>query len=329
MSRQQVFSRIGVIGAGAWGTALANVGARAGADVVLWTRDCEHADNMANARENKKRLPGVRLHDNVRPTADPRDLADVDAVLLVTPAQTVRAMAQMFAPVLRIEAPIAICAKGVERGTLLFMADVLEQVAPNHAVAALSGPSFAHDVAAGLPTAVTIAAKDEAVAQRFCASLATPSFRLYHTSDLRGVEIGGAAKNVLAIACGVAAGRELGASAQAALIARGFAELRRFGRAFGARDETLMGLSGLGDLVLTCGSLQSRNFALGHALGRGEPAPGALAEGALTAAALVEMARQHGVDMPICAAVDAILGDRLSVSDAVEALLARPQKSEV
>ena len=325
---QQIFSRIGVIGAGAWGTALANVAARAGADVVLWTRDPGHADEMARTRENQKRLPGVRLHDNVRPTADPRDLAHMDAVLLVTPAQTVRAMAQMFAPVLRVEAPIAICAKGVERGTLLFMADVLEQVAPNHAVAALSGPSFAHDVAAGLPTAVTIAAKDEDVAQRFCASLATPSFRLYHTTDLRGVEIGGAAKNVLAIACGVAAGRALGASAQAALIARGFAELRRFGRALGARDETLMGLSGLGDLVLTCGSLQSRNFALGHAMGRGEPAPGALAEGALTATALVEMAREHGVDMPICAAVDAILSDRLSVSDAVEALLARPQKSE-
>ena len=325
---QQTFSRIGVIGAGAWGTALANVAARAGADVVLWTRDPGHADEMARTCENQKRLPGVRLQDNVRPTADPRDLAHMDAVLLVTPAQTVRTMAQMFAPVLRVEAPIAICAKGVERGTLLFMADVLEQVAPNHAVAALSGPSFAHDVAAGLPTAVTIAAKDEAVAQRFCASLATPSFRLYHTTDLRGVEIGGAAKNVLAIACGVAAGRALGASAQAALIARGFAELRRFGRALGARDETLMGLSGLGDLVLTCGSLQSRNFALGHALGRGEPAPGALAEGALTAAALVEMAREHGVDMPICAAVDAILTGRLSVSDAVEALLARPQKSE-
>ena len=275
---QQTFFRIGVIGAGAWGTALANVAARAGAEITLWTRDPNHAAQMTRTRINDKRLPGVRLHDNVRPTADCRDFADVDAVLLVTPAQSVRAIAGTFAPILREGAPIAVCAKGVERGTRMFMADVLGQAAPNHAAAALSGPSFAHDVAAGLPTAVTVAATDEAVAQRFCASLATPSFRLYHTSDLRGVEIGGAAKNVLAIACGVAAGRNLGASAQAALIARGFAELRRFGRAFGARDETLMGLSGLGDLVLTCGSLQSRNFALGHALGRGEPAPGALAE---------------------------------------------------
>jgi glycerol-3-phosphate dehydrogenase (NAD(P)+) len=329
MSDAKVFERIGVIGAGAWGTALANVAARAGRETILWARDPAHAQEMARDRANARRLPGVALHERVRPTSCKEDLAQADAILLVTPAQSLRAVAQAFAPLLPAQAPIAICAKGVERGTHLLMGETLAQAAPGRIVAALSGPSFAHDVAAGLPTAVTLACEDEAVARVFCTSLAAPGFRLYHTTDLRGVEIGGAAKNVLAIACGVAAGRGLGASAQAALVARGFAELRRFGRAMGAREETLMGLSGLGDLVLTCGSLQSRNFALGHALGRGEPAPGALAEGAFTAAALVELARARGVDMPICAAVDAILADRMSVSDAVEALLARPLKSEV
>ena len=195
-------------------------------------------------------------------------------------------------------------------------------------VAALSGPSFADDVARGLPTAVTVAARDEEIARALCAALATATFRLYHTDDLRGVEIGGAAKNVLAIACGVAAGLGLGASAQAALVARGFAELRRFARAFGGRDETLMGLSGLGDLVLTCGSLQSRNFALGHALGRGAPPPDKLAEGAFTAAALVEMARERGVEMPISEAVCAVVEGRISVSGAVDTLLARPPRPE-
>jgi glycerol-3-phosphate dehydrogenase (NAD(P)+) len=328
MSDEKIYSRIGVIGAGAWGSALANVAARAGREVTLWTRDPAHAQDMARTRANERRLPGAALHERVTPSADAQDLAQADAILLVTPAQSLRAVAQRFAPILRADAPVAICAKGVERGTNLLMGETLAQAAPGCVAAALSGPSFAHDVAAGLPTAVTVACEREDVARAFCASLATPAFRLYHTTDLRGVEIGGAAKNVLAIACGVAAGRALGASAQAALVARGFAELRRFGRAMGAREETLMGLSGLGDLVLTCGSTQSRNFALGHALGRGEPAPAALAEGAFTAAALVELARARDVDMPICAAVDAILAGRMSVSDAVDALLARPLKSE-
>jgi glycerol-3-phosphate dehydrogenase (NAD(P)+) len=322
------FSRIGVVGAGAWGTALANVAARAGRSVVLLARDGGHAAEMAAARENAKRLPGVPLESGVTPTANPGDLSRADAILLVVPAQAARAMARGLAGVLRAGAPIAICAKGIERGTLAFLSDAVAEAAPGHPVAALSGPSFADDVARGLPTAVTVAARDEAVARVLCSSLATSTFRLYHSSDLRGVEIGGAAKNVLAIACGVAAGLGLGASAQAALVARGFAELRRFARAFGGRDETLMGLSGLGDLVLTCGSLQSRNFALGHALGRGEPAPAKLAEGAFTAAALVEMARDKGVEIPISEAVAAVLEGRLSPSGAVDSLLARPQKPE-
>ncbi len=266
------FRCIGVVGAGAWGTALANVAARAGREVVLWTREEAHAAQMASARDNARRLPGVALEPAVRPTAIIAELRAADAILLVVPAQAARDVAASLVGVIRPGAPIAVCAKGIERGSHAFLSDAVGEALPDHPVAALSGPSFADDVARGLPTAVTVAACNEEIARGLCAALATATFRLYHTDDLRGVEIGGAAKNVLAIACGVAAGLGLGASAQAALVARGFAELRRFARAFGGRDETLMGLSGLGDLVLTCGSLQSRNFALGHALGRGDSA---------------------------------------------------------
>jgi glycerol-3-phosphate dehydrogenase (NAD(P)+) len=325
---EPVFAKIGVAGAGAWGTALANVAARAGRDALLWTRDAQHAADMAAARVNAKRLPGVALEAGVAPTSGLAGFSEADAVLLVVPAQSARNVAADLARVLRPGVPIAVCAKGVERGTRAFLSDAVAEAAPGHPVAALSGPSFAGDVARGLPTAVTVAAAHEEIARAFCASLATATFRLYHATDLRGVEIGGAAKNVLAIASGVSAGLGLGASAQAALVARGFAELRRFARAWGGRDETLMGLSGLGDLVLTCGSIQSRNFALGYALGRGEPAPGKLAEGAFTASVLVEMARERSVEMPISEAVASVLEGRLTASSAVNALLARPPKSE-
>lgn len=325
---EAAFARIGVVGAGAWGSALANVAARAGRDVVLWSRDAAHAAEMAATRANARRLPGVPLEAAVSPTADLAALAGVDAVLLVVPAQSARAVAGDLAAVLAPGVPVAICAKGIEQASRAFLSEAVAGALPGHPVAALSGPSFAQDVAQGLPTAVTIAAQDGGVARGLCASLATATFRLYDTTDLRGVEIGGAAKNVLAIACGVSAGLGLGASAQAALVARGFAELRRFARAWGGRDETLMGLSGLGDLVLTCGSLQSRNFALGHALGRGEPAPAKLAEGAYTASALVAMSRERGVEMPISEAVAAVLDGRLTASGAVGALLARPRRSE-
>ena len=224
------------------------------------------------------------------------------------------------------------CAKGIERGSHAFMTEILSEAAPSRAAAILSGPSFAADVAAGLPTAVTLACADEALARSLCRLLHGPNLRLYHSTDVRGVEIGGAAKNVLAIACGVAAGRRLGASASAALVARGFAELRRFGDAFGARGQTLMGLSGLGDLVLTCSSPQSRNFAFGLALGRGESVAeaqaGRLAEGAFTALALTEMARARGVDMPIADCVEALIEGRLDVAGAVGALLGRPPRGE-
>ena len=229
-------------------------------------------------------------------------------------------------------APLVACAKGIERGTHAFMTEILMEAAPARPAAVLSGPSFAADVAAGLPTALTLASSDEGVARSLCWLLHGPNLRLYHSTDVRGVEIGGAAKNVLAIACGVAAGRGLGASAVAALTARGFAELRRFGEAFGARPGTLMGLSGLGDLVLTCSSPQSRNFAFGFDLGRGWPLAeaglGRLAEGAFTASALLHMARSRGVDMPIAESVEALLKGEIDVDGATTALLARPLKGE-
>jgi glycerol-3-phosphate dehydrogenase (NAD(P)+) len=328
MSRASVF----VLGAGAWGAALANV-ASTGRDLVpLWGHDPAHVEALARDRENRRHLPGLPLAPAVAPTADLSGLAEAEIVLGVVPAQAMRSVVRQARPYLRKGAAFVTCAKGIERDTLKFMSEVVADEAPEAEVAVLSGPSFASDVCKGLPTAVTLAAGDDALAQHLCEQLSTKTFRLYRSTDLRGVEIGGAAKNVLAIACGMAAGRALGASAQAALIARGFAELRRLGEAWGARQETLMGLSGLGDLVLTCGSVQSRNFALGYALGGGETPReanhGKLAEGAFTASALVEVARERRIEMPIAEAVAAILTNRLSVEGAIDSLLMRPLRAE-
>jgi glycerol-3-phosphate dehydrogenase (NAD(P)+) len=321
---------IGIAGAGAWGLALANAAAAAGRTVVLWGRDDARMRDIAATRRSD-RLPGVVLAGVVEATCDLSDLARCDAILVATPAQASREMAMRLAAATR-SSPLVSCAKGIERGTHAFMTEVLGQAAPGRPTAILSGPSFAADVAAGLPTAVTLASPDESLARALCDALRGPSLRLYHSTDVRGVEIGGAAKNVLAIACGVACGHGLGASAVAALIARGFAELRRFGEAFGARGSTLMGLSGLGDLVLTCSSPQSRNFAFGQALGRGESVAEArereLAEGVFTALALVELARERGVDMPIANCVEGLLEGSLDVTAAVGALLGRPPKRE-
>jgi glycerol-3-phosphate dehydrogenase (NAD(P)+) len=321
---------IGVAGAGAWGMALASAAAAAGRSVVLWGRDDTRMRVIAATRRSD-RLPGVVLARAVEATSDLDDLARCDAILVATPAQSSREMARRLAGAPG-SAPLVSCAKGIERGTHAFMTEVLGQAAPGRPTAILSGPAFAADVAAGLPTAVTLAATDEGLARALCDALRGPNLRLYHSTDVRGVQIGGAAKNVLAIACGVAAGRGLGASAVAALIARGFAELRRFGEAFGARGSTLMGLSGLGDLVLTCSSPQSRNFAFGQALGRGanvaEAAEGRLAEGVFTALALVQLARERGVDMPIANCVEALIEGSLDVPAAVGALLGRPPKGE-
>jgi glycerol-3-phosphate dehydrogenase (NAD(P)+) len=321
---------IGVAGAGAWGVALANAAAAAGRTVVLWGRDDAQMNAIAATRRSE-RLPGVDLAQSVEATSDLTEFGQCDAILVATPAQASREMVLRLATAPGCAALVS-CAKGIERGTHAFMTEVLAQAAPRRPRAILSGPSFAADVAAGLPTAVTIASADEGLARALCEALRGPTLRLYHSTDVRGVEIGGAAKNVLAIACGVAVGRGLGASATAALVARGFAELRRFGEAFGARGSTLMGLSGLGDLVLTCSSPQSRNFAFGLALGRGasvvEAGSGKLAEGKFTALALIELARERGVDMPIAECVQGLIDGSLDVAGAVSALLARPPKGE-
>jgi glycerol-3-phosphate dehydrogenase (NAD(P)+) len=323
---------IAVVGAGAWGTALANVAARAGRRVTLWARDPAAATAMAVSRECR-RLPGFRLDNRVTPTATLAQTADAGAVLLAVPAQSLRTAAIAVAPVLRAQTPVVACAKGIERGTRQFMSEIIAECLPQAVPAILSGPGFAEDVARGLPTAVTLAAADETIARTLAQALGAPAFRPYHSTDVRGVEIGGAAKNVLAIAAGIVVGRALGASALAALTTRGFAELARFGRAFGARSETLTGLSGLGDLILSCVSPQSRNYSLGFALGKGRSVEeaqrdGKLVEGMFTASVLVEIANERGIDMPIATAVAAILDKRLDVEAAIDSLLARPLRAE-
>jgi glycerol-3-phosphate dehydrogenase (NAD(P)+) len=324
------YRSIGVAGAGAWGLALANAAANAGRIVRLWGRD-EEAMRALSFTRRGPRLPGVVLAESVTTVIDLPALAKCDAILLATPAQATREMAARLAAAMAPR-PLVVCSKGIELGTNLFMTEVVRELAPLWSRAILSGPSFAADVAAGLPTAVTLAARDEGQAIELCQALRSPNLRLYHSTDVRGVEIGGAAKNVLAIACGVASGLGLGPSAGAALIARGFAELRRFGDAFGARAATLMGLSGLGDLVLTCSSAKSRNFAFGLALGQGRTVAEArgrgLAEGATTVASLMNLARAGGVEMPIAEAVEALLAGRIEAHAAVAGLLSRPQKGE-
>jgi glycerol-3-phosphate dehydrogenase (NAD(P)+) len=322
------FNSVAVIGAGAWGTALAGVAARAGRDVVLCARSAEIAARIAASRINPK-LPAMKLDAKVEVTSNLPRAARADVVLVATPAQELRAAVAALAPHLGAATPLVACAKGIEQGSLKFMTEVMAETVPQARPAILSGPSFADDVARGLPTAVTLAAKDAALAADLVQALGSATFRPYHTSDVRGVEIGGAAKNVLAIAVGIAAGKNLGASAQAALTTRGFSELARFGRALGSRAETLVGLSGLGDLILTCASLQSRNFALGLALGRGAPKPaGKLAEGEFTAPALIQLAASHHVDMPVSNAVADILTGAKTIDAAIDGLLARPFKAE-
>ena len=324
----RVLQSVTVVGAGAWGTALAEVATRAGRDVMLFARDPAAAADLKARRENP-RLPGVRLAAGIDVTSDLAAAATADVVLIATPAQLLRQAMIALTPHLAVATPVIACAKGIERGTHRFMTEVIVDSAPQAVPAILSGPSFAEDVARGLPTAVTLAASDEQVARRLVQALGSSTFRPYHSTDIRGVEIGGAAKNVLAIAAGIAVGRRLGASAQAALTTRGFAELMRLGRACGARSETLAGLSGLGDLILTCSSPQSRNRALGIALGRGElPLGDKLAEGAFTAPVLIELAAARQVDMPVSQAVAAILSGASSIDSAIDKLLGRPFRAE-
>jgi glycerol-3-phosphate dehydrogenase (NAD(P)+) len=322
------FNSVAVIGAGAWGTALAGVAARAGRDVILYARNAAAAAQMAAIRENP-RLSGVKLDARIGVTSDIAAAARADIILLATPAQNLREAVTALASHLAAATPVIACAKGIERGSHRFMTEVIAEAAPGAVPAILSGPSFASDVARGLPTAVTLAAKDEALASALVQALGSATFRPYHTSDVRGVEIGGAAKNVLAIAAGIAVGRKLGASAQAALTTRGFSELVQLGRACGARAETMSGLSGLGDLILTCSSPQSRNFSLGTALGRGErKPPDKLAEGEFTAPVLIELAASKNVELPVSNAVAGILSGATTIDAAIENLLTRPFKAE-
>jgi glycerol-3-phosphate dehydrogenase (NAD(P)+) len=325
------FATVGVIGAGAWGTALAGAAARAGRGVILYVRSPQQRTALATTAENP-RLPGVPLADGVAVTGDLARAGGCDLVLLATPAQAQRAAAAALAVHLAPGTPVVACAKGIERGSRHFMTEVIAAALPQAVPAILSGPGFAGDVARGLPTAVTLAAHDARLAAALVEALGSATFRPYHTTDVRGVEIGGAIKNVLAIAAGIVAGRRIGASALAALTTRGFAELTRFGRAQGARPETLAGLSGLGDVILSCTSPQSRNFSFGVALGEGrgiaEATGGKLTEGMFTAAVLLDLARAKDIDMPITQAVAAILAGDLSVDAAIEALLARPFRAE-
>ncbi|MBL0968757.1 MAG: NAD(P)-dependent glycerol-3-phosphate dehydrogenase [Brevundimonas sp.] len=328
------FKRAGVIGAGAWGTALAQVAARAGLDVVLQARETEVIDSITARRVNEAFLPGVTLEDRISVTGELADLADCDVILAVPPAQHMRSTLTAFAAHHRAGVPIMLCSKGVERGSLKLMTDVLAETIPAAPAAVLSGPSFAGEVARGLPSAVTLACADEALGEELMWTLSAPGFRPYLATDLIGAEVGGAIKNVLAIACGLSEGKGLGRSAHAAIITRGFAEMTRMGVALGGQAETVAGLCGLGDLVLTCSSPQSRNMSLGLALGQGQSVEQALAgkrsvaEGYESAPAVRELAAKMGVDMPICLAVAALLGGETTVEALIDNLLSRPLKAE-
>jgi glycerol-3-phosphate dehydrogenase (NAD(P)+) len=322
--------KLGVIGAGAWGTALAQTAACGGEPVLLWAFEPEVVAEVNAAHRNSRYLAGIPLSESIMATGAMTDLAACEALLVVTPAQHLRGLIA-GAPA---GAPLILCAKGIEAGTGLLMSEVAQAVRPDCPVAVLSGPSFAHEVARGLPCALTLACADGALGERIARRLARPHFRPYLSDDVVGAEIGGAVKNVLAIGCGVAEGAGLGLNARAALISRGFAEMTRFGLARRARPETLAGLAGLGDLVLTCSSTDSRNFSLGKALGQGVPATQLLAnrrtvaEGAFTAPVLRDAARKAGVDMPIVEAVCALLEGNMPIGAVVEALLSRPLRAE-
>lgn len=328
------FRTAGVIGAGAWGTALAQVAARAGLDVLLQAREPDVVESIRDRRVNEAFLPGIVLDDRISVTPDLSDLGACDIILAVPPAQHMRSTLTAFAAWHRPGKPVVLCSKGIERGSLKLMTDVLAETLPEAPAAVLSGPSFAGEVARGLPSAVTLACADEVLGEALMATLSAPGFRPYLASDLIGAEVGGAIKNVLAIACGMAEGRGLGRSAHAALITRGFAEMTRMGVALGGQAETVAGLCGLGDLVLTCSSPQSRNMSLGLALGQGQSVEQALAgkrsvaEGYESAPAVRELAAKMGVDMPISLAVAALLNGETTVEGVIDDLLSRPLKVE-
>ncbi len=323
--------KLGIIGGGAWGTALAQIASADRSETLIWAMEPEVVQSINQCRENPGFLPGVRLNDSIRATGELADVGDCDALLVVTPAQHMRSLLER-APV--ANKPLILCAKGIEEQSGRLLHEVAMEACPAAPIAVLSGPTFAQEVANGLPTAVTLAAQDSGLAEQLRDRIARPTFRIYISNDVAGAEIGGAVKNVLAIACGVVEGKGLGQNARAALIARGFAELRRFGLAFGAKLETLSGLAGLGDLILTCSSTSSRNYSLGVGIGKGIAATQLLAnrktvaEGAFTAPVLARLARGKGVDMPIVEAVDALVSGRSNVDEVLDGLLSRPPRAE-
>ncbi len=322
-------SRVCVLGGGAWGTALALTALRGGSEVTIWARDAAIARELAKGR-NGKYLPGIAFETGLSATGDLAGaLLEAKFVLAVAPAQSLRGVLEQAEPRLAAGVPLVLCAKGIERETGKLLSQVAAEICPRNPTVTLSGPSFAADVARGMPTAVVAACPDTGIAAGIAGLFSSSAFRCYSSDDQIGVEIGGALKNVLAIAAGAAIGAGLGASAQAALVTRGFVELRRVGTALGARTETLMGLSGLGDLLLTCASAQSRNFGYGVALGRGEELSGRpLAEGVATTGIAVRISKERGIDAPIIAATGLILEGKITIGQAVESLMARPLRSE-
>ena len=323
--------KLGIIGGGAWGTALAQVASADRSETLIWAMEAEVVQSINERHENPAFLSGVRLNDSIRATGNLAEVDDCDALLVVTPAQHMRGLLEQT-PV--ADKPLILCAKGIEKQSGRLLHQVAMEVCPGAQIAVLSGPTFAYEVAKGLPTAVTLAAQDFGLAEELRVRIARPTFRIYISNDVAGAEIGGAVKNVLAIACGVVEGKSLGQNARAALIARGFAELRRFGLAFGAKLETLSGLAGLGDLILTCSSTSSRNYSLGVGIGQGRAATELLsnrktvAEGAFTAPVLARLAREKGVEMPIVEAVDALVSGRSNVDEVLDSLLSRPPRAE-
>jgi len=325
---------IGVLGAGAWGTALAQAISTAGHQTVLWAHEQEVADAINRDHENPLYLQGFSLNPAIRATTILAEAGEADAVFLVVPAQFLRGVAIRLAPDIASGVAAVICAKGIEQDTSALMSEVVAETLPGRPIAVLSGPSFASEVAAGLPIAVTLAATDERTGNDLMEALGTPQIRPYLTNDVIGAEIGGAVKNVLAIACGITEGRKFGNSARAAIITRGLAEMTRLCVAKGGRAETMMGLSGIGDLTLTCTSTQSRNYSLGVELGQGKALADimasrrSVAEGVFSAAAVAALARQVGVEMPIVEAVDSIVNKGETVDTKIRELLARPFRAE-
>jgi glycerol-3-phosphate dehydrogenase (NAD(P)+) len=323
--------KLGVVGGGAWGTALAQVAASGGRETLLWALEPEVIEAINHRHENPLFLPGIPLNEAIRATSSFAELDSCDAWLVVTPAQHTRSVLER-APA--GERPLILCSKGIDERSGKLLHEVAFEVCPSSPVAVLSGPTFAHEVAAGLPTAVTLACEDRALGEKLRARINLVHFRTYCTDDVAGAEVGGAVKNVLAIACGIVEGKRLGQNARAALIARGFAEMTRFGIAMGGRRETLAGLSGLGDLVLTCSSTSSRNFSLGKAIGEGRSVRELMtdrrtvAEGAYTAPVLHRIAVERDIDMPIVAAVNELLEGKVDIDELLETMLSRPPGDE-